>query len=310
MTNPLVVSDVWKSFGPVEAVKGLNLTVPAGSVYAFLGPNGAGKSTTIRMILGLQSPDKGTISVFGQPMNRHRTAVLRRIGSMVEAPSLYPHLTGRENLRIHSLLLDLPGSVIDPALDSVGLQSASNQLVRGYSSGMKQRLGLAQALLGNPDLLLLDEPTNALDPAGIHEVRELIRQLPSRSGTTVFVSSHVLAEVEQIATHVAIVAKGQRKFEGSTQHLRARRTPSLVIDVDNLHLAAQSLQCAGIQFTAGANRLRVVLHDAICPARINSLLVHAGVAVSQLVTEHPTLEQTFFELTETSTPAQNAEAGL
>jgi lantibiotic transport system ATP-binding protein len=222
MPDPLVVSDVWKSFGAVEVVKGLSLAVAAGSVYGFLGPNGVGKSTTIRMILGLQRPDKGTVSLFGQPMGRNRTDILRRIGSMVESPSLYLHLTGRENLEVHCLLLGVSTSAIDAALDSVDLRTAGNHIVRGYSSGMKQRLGLAQALLGTPDLLLLDEPTNALDPAGIQEVRHLIRDLPNRCGTTVLVSSHLLAEVEQVATHVAIIAKGEPKFEGSTGELRSR----------------------------------------------------------------------------------------
>jgi ABC-type multidrug transport system ATPase subunit len=188
----------------MAAVRGLSLRVPPQSVYGFLGPNGAGKSTTIRMVLGLQRPNRGTISLFGRPLARERIALLRRIGSLVESPSLYLHLTGRENLEVHRRLLGSPARAIDEALEAVELSPVASRLVRNYSSGMKQRLGLAQALLGNPELLLLDEPTNGLDPAGIHEVRMLIRDLPRRRGVTVFLSSHLLAEVEQIATHLAI----------------------------------------------------------------------------------------------------------
>jgi lantibiotic transport system ATP-binding protein len=160
------LDEVWKSYGSSPAVCGLSLSVPPRSVYGFLGPNGAGKSTTIRIVLGLQRPDKGRIFLFGHPLERERIGLLRRIGSLVEAPSLYLHLTGRENLEVHRRLLGAPKRVIDEALETVGLIAAADRLVRNYSSGMKQRLGIAQALLGNPELLLLDEPTNGLDPAG------------------------------------------------------------------------------------------------------------------------------------------------
>src|SRR2546426_978744 len=222
MEIPVRVKEVWKTFGSTRAVRGLRLSVPAQSVYGFLGPNGAGKSTTIRMMLGLQRPDRGTVSLFGRPLVAERIAALRRIGSMVESPSLYLHLTGRENLEVHRRILGVSKHFIDEALETVDLISVAGRLVRNYSSGMKQRLGLAQALLGNPDLLLLDEPTNGLDPAGIHEVRTLVRDLPKRRGMTVFLSSHLLAEVEQVATHFAIISQGQLKFEGTPEELRRR----------------------------------------------------------------------------------------
>jgi ABC-type multidrug transport system ATPase subunit len=170
MEPPVRIQEIWKSFGSTTAVRGLSLTVPSQSVYGFLGPNGAGKSTTIRIILGLQRPNRGSILLFGRPLASERVAVLRRIGSLVEAPSHYLHLTGRENLEVHRCLLDVPKSAIHQALKTVDLISVADRPVRSYSSGMKQRLGLAQALLGDPELLLLDEPTNGLDPAGIHEV--------------------------------------------------------------------------------------------------------------------------------------------
>ena len=218
MQEPIQVREIWKTYGKragaQAAVCGLSLSVPAQSVYGFLGPNGAGKSTTIRMILGLQRPDRGTILLFGRPLRSERLALLRRIGSLVEAPSLYSHLTGRENLEVHRRLLGGPGQWIDEALDTVDLFAAGDRLVRNYSSGMKQRLGLALALLGKPELLVLDEPTNGLDPAGIHEVRSLIRELPGRASATVFLSSHLLTEVEQVATQLAILRKGTSSLKG------------------------------------------------------------------------------------------------
>jgi ABC-2 type transport system ATP-binding protein len=297
MDSPVVVTDVWKSFGVIDAVRGLSLVVPSRSVYGFLGPNGAGKSTTIRMILGLLRPDRGAIRLFGEPVRRGRTTALRRIGSLVEAPSLYLHLTGRENLEVHRLLLDAPKLAIDEALDKVDLRSAADQVVRDYSSGMKQRLGLAQALLANPELLILDEPTNALDPAGIHEIRDLIKDLPARSQTTVFLSSHLLAEVEQTATHVAIIAEGQLKFEGTSEELRSRSEPSIVVEVDLPDLAATVLLGAGVHVSPEGNRLRLRSGQRVAPAQINRALVNAGVAVSLLATEYPTLEDTFLKLT-------------
>lgn len=291
------VEEVWKSYGSTAAVRGLSLSVPAQSVYGFLGPNGAGKSTTIRMILGLQRPDRGRILLFGQTMEPRRTALLARIGSLVEAPSLYGHLTGRENLEIHRRLLDGPRQAIDRVLDVVDLTPAADRAVRGYSSGMKQRLGLAQALLGDPELLLLDEPTNGLDPAGIQEVRTLIQELPKRGGVTVFVSSHLLAEVEQVATHFAILSSGQARFEGAAEDLRLRSKPWLEVEVNDRERALAVLAQSGIDaLPSDTRRLRIRLgiHE---PAEINAKLVQSGMAVSHLAMKYPTLEEAFLELT-------------
>jgi ABC-2 type transport system ATP-binding protein len=301
------IKDVWKSYGPTAAVKGLSLTVPAKSVYGFLGPNGAGKSTTIRMILGLQRPDRGTISLFGKPLESERMGLLARIGSLVESPSLYPHLTGRENLEVHRRLLNAPRSAIDEALVTVDLTGAADRVVRGYSSGMKQRLGIAQALLGNPELLLLDEPTNGLDPAGIHEVRTLIRELPARRGVTLFLSSHLLAEVEQVATHLAIISSGQAKFEGTAEELRLRNQPLIVAEVDEPERAIRILQALDICATVERPG-KVVIVGQIAPAEINTLLVRAGVAVSRLNVRHATLEDAFLDLT--SSTVEGREAAL
>ena len=296
--EPLInIQGVWKSYGKTAAVCGLSLSVPVHSIYGFLGPNGAGKSTTIRMILGLQRPDRGRISLFGRPLGPQRTAVLARIGSLVESPSLYPNLTGRENLEVHRRLLDAPKTAIDEALKTVDLISAADQIVRGYSSGMRQRLALAQALLGNPELLVLDEPTNGLDPAGIHQIRALIRDLPNRRGVTVFLSSHLLAEVEQVATHVAIISAGRMRFEGSAKDLRIRSAPAIVVEVDDAERAFELLAEAGIAAViAGGGTMRVPQGD-YGPADINAMLVQAGIAVSHLTVKYPTLEDAFLEMT-------------
>ncbi len=306
MEPPIRIEGIWKSYGKTAAVRGLSLSVPPKSVYGFLGPNGAGKSTTIRMILGLQRPDRGRISLFGKPVETARAASLARIGSLVESPSLYPHLTGRENLEVHRRMLDAPRSSIDDALDSVNLLSAAGQIVRGYSSGMRQRLGLAQALLGNPDLLVLDEPTNGLDPAGIHQVRTLIRELPTRHGVTLFLSSHLLAEVEQVASHVAIISSGQLRFEGTVDDLRVRSTPAIVLEVDDCGRARDLLAISGIPAVIETPCTLRVAQGEFAPAAINTMLVRAGIAVSHLALRYPTLEDTFLEMTSPAPSEQEA----
>ena len=297
MDYPITIKEVWKNYGKTAAVRGLSLRVPAQSIYGFLGPNGAGKSTTIRMILGLQRPDRGAVLLFGRPLESQRAAALSRIGSLVESPSLYQNLTGRENLELHRRLLGAAKSSVDAALETVDLSSASNRTVRGYSTGMKQRLGIAVALLGNPEVLVLDEPTNGLDPAGIHQIRELIRDLPARHGVTVFLSSHLLAEIEQIATHVAIVSAGQVKFEGSAEELRIRSTPTIVVAVDDSRKAYDLLAAAGIPATVEDDGTMRVAEGEYGPAEINRMLVQGGIAVTHLTVNYPTLEDAFLRIT-------------
>lgn len=297
MEFPIHTENLRKNFGGIEAVRGLNLSVPPQSVYGFLGPNGAGKSTTIRMILCLQRPTQGRVSLFGRPLETERIPLLRRIGSLVESPSLYLHLTGRENLEVHRRLLGITRSFIGEALAQVDLTLAANRLVRTYSSGMKQRLGLAQALLGNPELLVLDEPTNGLGPAGIHEIRALVRSLPKRSGVTVFLSSHLLSEIEQIATHLAIVSQGQVRFEGTPRELQAKRQQTITVEADQPDRAAQLLTNAGLALTREEQRILITPHPDWPPARINALLVQERLAVSELQTRQITLEDIFLDLT-------------
>jgi lantibiotic transport system ATP-binding protein len=288
------LENVWKTYGNSIAVRGLSLAAPPRSIYGFLGPNGAGKSTTIRMILGLQRPDRGVIRIFGDPTN---LPTLARIGSLVESPSLYLHLTGRENLEVHRRLLGARKNAIDEALEIVGLRPVAGRAVRGYSSGMKQRLGIAQALLGGPELLLLDEPTNGLDPAGSHEIRTLIRTLPERRGVTIFVSSHLLAEVEQVGTHFAIISEGQVRFEGAAEELRIRSRPAINVEVDDAGLACRVLSRAGIVANFEARGILKIDHHEFTAADINAMLVREGVAVSRLALVYPTLEEAFLKLT-------------
>ena len=303
MESPVIdLQDVWKAYANVTALRGIRLSVPARSVYAFLGPNGAGKTTTIRLILGLHKADRGSISVFGKSLESHRIAALERTGSLVESPSLYAHLTARENLEVQRRLRALPKTAIDEALRTVGLLAAADRLVKTYSLGMRQRLGIAWALLGNPELLVLDEPTNGLDPAGIHEIRCLVRELPKTRGVTVFLSSHLLAEVEQVATHFAILSDGMVRFQGTPDELRTLSRPTVIIEVDQPERGLVILSEAGCRCRLQESRIVSELDDRIRPAAMNSLLVQAGLKVSHLSISEATLEHLFLQLTQKAEP--------
>ena len=209
-----------KRYGEVQTVKGINLSVMEDTIYGFCGPNGAGKSTTLKMLLGLVRPTEGEISLFGRKMTaKNRMEILRQTGSLIESPSYYGHLTGRENLEILQGLLKVPKENVDEVLRIVRLDGQGKKKVSAYSLGMKQRLGLAAALLNFPKLLILDEPTNGLDPAGIQEMRELIRSLPEKYGMTVIISSHLLSEIDQIVDDIGIIANGKLKYQGSLEQL-------------------------------------------------------------------------------------------
>ncbi|HJB83591.1 MAG TPA: ATP-binding cassette domain-containing protein [Candidatus Mediterraneibacter intestinavium] len=227
MENIITTDSLTKRYGKKYVVKNLDLCVPTGSIYGFLGPNGAGKSTTMKMLLGLAKPTGGEIRIFGVPVEeKNRLKILKATGSLIESPAHYGHLSGRENLQIICTLKGIPESEIDSVLKTVRMENQQDKKVKNYSLGMKQRLGLAAALLGRPRLLLLDEPTNGLDPAGIQEMRELICSLPERFGMTVLVSSHLLSEIDQMATHVGIINQGELLFQDSLaslhQHSRVR----------------------------------------------------------------------------------------
>ena len=218
--NIIETQNLTKTYGDFAAVSGLNLHVPKGTVYGFLGPNGAGKSTTMKMFLGLTKPSGGTFVIDGKQFPGDRVQILKQVGSFIEAPAFYGNLTGEENLEIIRRILGLPKSSAAEALELVGLTPHRKKLARKYSLGMKQRLGLAGALIGRPPVLILDEPTNGLDPVGIHEIRALIRSLPRQFDCTVFVSSHLLSEIELMADSVGILNHGRLLFEGTLDALR------------------------------------------------------------------------------------------
>jgi len=290
---------VTKKYGSTVALDRFSLDVRAGQVFALLGENGAGKTTLMKLILGLHWPDEGEIRVFGQELSSNREALLARMGSLIEYPSFYPHLTGRENVEIVRRLRSLPASETDRVLDTVGLGGASRRRSGGYSQGMKQRLAIGMALLGSPDLIILDEPTNGLDPNGIREVRDLVTGLPERTGATVFVSSHLLSEVEQIAGRVAIVQKGGLLFEGTLEELTLREESRVAIETPDAERASGILAGEGIPVEREGDRLLVGCAADRIP-QINKMLVEHGVPVMEITRRRLSLEQLYFNLTSRS----------
>lgn len=229
MENILETNALTKRYGGVTVVNGVSLAVPKSSVYGFIGPNGAGKTTTMKMLLGLAKASSGSIRMMGMEMNEgNRLTLLRQTGSLIESPSCYGHLTARENLRIVTRLKDVPEKDIERVLRIVHLDKEQRK-VRAYSLGMRQRLGIAQAMLGQPRLLILDEPTNGLDPEGIHEMRDMLRSLPRETGTTVLVSSHLLGEMELFVDHVGIIDHGRLLWQGPLSRLQAERGGEVIV---------------------------------------------------------------------------------
>ena len=220
MNYIITTEQLTKKYKSFVAVNDVTLHIRKGSIYGFLGPNGAGKSTTMKMLLGLTAPTNGSFTIDGKQFPTDRIAILKEVGSFIESPSFYANLTGKENLDIIRRILGLPQSTVDDALELVGLSEFGNRLTKKYSLGMKQRLGLAGALLGRPPILILDEPTNGLDPSGIHEIRNLIKSLPDLYDCTVLISSHMLSEIELIADDIGILNHGRLLFEGSLDDLR------------------------------------------------------------------------------------------
>lgn len=299
--NKQVIStkNLTKKYKKNTSVDGVDLQVSRGEIYGFLGPNGAGKTTTIRMLLGLIKPTKGTIEVFGQKLENNRVQILQRVGSLVESPSYYGNLTGFENLETVRRLRDLPERRVNEVLEIVRLNKVSNRLAKEYSLGMKQRLGIAAALLSNPDLLVLDEPTNGLDPAGIQEIRELIKELPKQYGMTVLVSSHLLSEIDQMATQVGIITEGKMIFQDSIDKLRQKRRPLLKISVNDTQEANSVLENRGVGAKVQGDALWIPQTEPEFVSEINSILVHSGVSVYRLEEVKRTLEDIFLDLTGT-----------
>jgi lantibiotic transport system ATP-binding protein len=290
-----------RRFGDLVAVNDVSLRVPRGSVYGFLGPNGAGKTTTIRMLLGLIRTNGGEVRLLGEGLGRNKRRLLGRLGSLVESPSLYPHLTGRENLELLRRLVAAERGRIFHVLELMGMTEAADRRVGTYSHGMKQRLGLAAALLNAPELLILDEPTNGLDPAGIREIRTLIRDLPSEEGVTVFLSSHLLNEVDQVASHIGIIQQGELRFQGTLNQLHAEMGQHVVLSVDQPLRAMGLLHDAGWGTSHnGDHQLTVEANGESDVAMINAQLVAQGINIFRINLEQPTLEEIFFNVTETA----------
>src|SRR3954452_10258472 len=289
-----------KKFGERAAVNGVDLTVAAGVAFGFLGPNGAGKTTLIRTLLGLTRATSGEVSLLGLPQPAKRADALARVGAIVEEPRFHPHLTGRENLSIVAAARDraAEGRIPD-ALERVGLTGRANDRVKTYARGMRQRLGIARCLIADPALLILDEPMNGLDPAGILEMRRLIRAFVDE-GRTVFLSSHLLDEVEKTCDQVAIVDHGRVVLQGAVGEIAAQGEPTLLVEVDDA-TAARAVLGGEPRIThveeEGSSKLRLTLSDGLGSADVNRALVAAGVAVSRLEPARATLEETFLSIT-------------
>ncbi|KOP79321.1 bacitracin ABC transporter ATP-binding protein [Lysinibacillus sp. FJAT-14745] len=287
-----------KSYGAVNSVSQLQMKVGEGEIYGFLGPNGAGKTTTIRMLLGLVKPTTGNIKIFNKDLKTNRLDILREVGSLVESPSYYGHLTGYENLEVIRQMLQVPKKNIDEVLRIVRLEKQKDKLVKQYSLGMKQRLGIAMALLGNPKLLILDEPTNGLDPAGIQEIRELIKQLPKQYGMSVIISSHLLNEMDQIATQVGIINSGQLIFQDEIEMLRKKSQASIKMRVNDVVRAHQILEQHQIHLRIDGDYLVTHQQEDHLISHINHLLVQQNLSVFRIEEEKHTLEEIFLSLTE------------
>ncbi|MEK5040269.1 ABC transporter ATP-binding protein [Sporosarcina sp. FSL K6-3457] len=286
-----------KKFGSRRVVNHVDLQVKKGEIYGFLGPNGAGKTTTIRMLLGLARPTQGSIQIFGKDIRKDKLSILSKVGSLVEYPSYYGHLTAYENLEAVRILLDAPKSRIEEVLSIVRLTKDAKRPVKGFSLGMKQRLGIATALLGNPELLILDEPTNGLDPSGIIEIRELIKSMPKEHGITIVVSSHLLSEIDQMATQVGIISKGQMIFQDSISTLRAQSTSKINVTVNNAESAWKTLLTHGYKTDFIQNKLVIENCADQNVAEIVKSLVQNDYSIYRVEEERKSLEEIFLELT-------------
>lgn len=297
MGTVITTDSLTKKYGKKDVVKDLDLRVPGGSIYGFLGPNGAGKSTTMKMILGLIKPSKGKITVLGKEVNeKNRLSVLRNTGSLIESPSYYGHLSGAENLEIICTLKNVPPSEIQRILKIVRMEKQKDKKVSQYSLGMKQRLGLAAALLGNPKILLLDEPTNGLDPAGIQEMRELICSLPNQYGMTVLVSSHLLSEIDQMATHVGIINQGELIFQDSLSALHKHSHSRLILKTDNDTEALSFLLSFGFSASFEGKNLCLKATDNAAVIKAVNILVQSGIGILRLNEQQMSLEDIFLQL--------------
>ena len=287
-----------KSYGDKQVVRDVDLKVPKGCVYGFMGPNGAGKSTTLKMLLGLVKAGSGEARIAGKEMNpKNRLEILKETGSLIESPSYYGHLTGRENLEIVRTLKGAPEKEIDQVLKLVRMERQQNKKAREYSLGMKQRLGLAAALIGRPELLILDEPTNGLDPAGIQEIREHICELPKRMGITVLVSSHLLSEMDQMADYVGIINHGQLIFQDKLDVLHEHSKSKLLLQVMNRTVTLKILESRGVEGRVTEEGILIPGFSDDRTADLVSALAAGGAGLFRVEERQKSLEDIFLSLT-------------
>ena len=293
--NVITTSALDFSFSSEQKVlKNINLFVPKGSIYGFLGPNGAGKTTTLKLLLGLIKNQSGTISLFGKDLNKERIAILKRIGSLIEQPSLYLHLTARENLEVFRLSYQCDKKRINEVLGIVGLADTADKKAGAFSLGMKQRLAIAIALLHAPELLILDEPSNGLDPNGIIEMRKLIIDLNEKFGKTVLISSHLLTEMEKMATHVGIIHQGVLLYQGRMSELNRQNKAKLFLETSDNEKAKMVLQEKYI-ISISENSLLAEIENKETIAAINKTLVETGIEVYNLSPTRFDLEDLFMQ---------------
>ena len=296
--SPAIETDrLTRRFGARTAVDQVSLSVPTRSVYGFLGRNGAGKTTTLKLLLGLLRADAGHARILGVDVASDRLKAVRQVGVLLEAQGFYPQLSGRQNLDLSRRLLGLPLSEIDRVLELSEMAEHAGRPVADYSLGMRQRLGLARAMLGAPPVLILDEPSNGLDPEGIADMRALLRELPQRSGATVLLSSHLLSEIEQTASHVGILCQGRLVLEGRLTELKARQASELSIATDTPSKAAQLARQHGFEVAENADGLtaRIAPGEPVngVAAALNRVLCVAGVRVHALTPQQATLESLY-----------------
>ncbi|MCB5031526.1 ATP-binding cassette domain-containing protein [Streptococcus mutans] len=300
MTKPLLsINNLSKSFGNQKVLDHLNMTISPGKIYGFLGVNGAGKSTAMKIILGLLPKDSGEIVALGHPLPENRSQILPEIGALIEEPAFYPNLTGFENLQLIQELANLPKDNIKVVMEATGIYYAKDKLVRNYSLGMKQRLGISMALIKFPKFLILDEPTNGLDPDGIHQMRQLIRSLPQKFNMTILISSHILSEIENLADTVGIIKDGHLIYEGGINQL-LNQEQKYQLKVNNLEKAAQIIQHYDNKIGIVKNDddiLLISLPDCTLVPDLIAQLVYNELQIYEIYGVKKTLESVFLDLT-------------
>ncbi len=300
MRNRLIIEtrDLSYSFGRQQVLDKVSLKVPEGSIYGFLGPNGAGKTTTIKILLNLLDPGERNVFVFGEELKQNRISILSKVGSLIEQPAIYPHLSGRENLLNRALLLQIPKSSVENILKLVGLLENGGRKAGNYSLGMKQRLGIGLALLPEPQLLILDEPTNGLDPNGIIEIRHLLQKLVTEEGKTVFLSSHLLSEVEKMVSHIGIIDQGKLVFQGEIEELQRLSKSQVLIQTGDTVLSANLLLKNGYQADIKLDTIHIPYISREEISEINQLLVKHNHQVFSLGKSQQNLENLFLTITQ------------